>query len=88
MQGWMKLSDMVWPEDHAVISGAPCVVAHVTQDGKQLYQELCIAKFNMEQGFFIAEDDTGPHAINPGVSGGEVYFLALPPLEVGGKLLC
>lgn len=84
---WMKLSDMAWPEDHAALEGQECVVAHVNSEG-EIYEGPCVARFNMEQGFFIAEDDTGPHAINPGVSGGEVYFLALPPLEVGGKLLC
>lgn len=84
---WMKLSDMAWPEDHAALEGQECVVAHVNSKG-EIYEGPRVARFNMEQGLFIAEDDTGPHAINPGVSGGEVYFLALPPLEVGGKLLC
>lgn len=86
---WMKLSDMVWPEDHTVIHGAPCVVAHIAKDGTYLYQDLCVAKFDMEQGFFIAEDDTGPHAINSAVSGGEIYFYIvpeIPELEIIGKL--
>lgn len=89
MQGWMKLSDMTWPDDHAIIQGAPCIVAHITQDGARLYEQLCVARFDMEQGFFVAEDDTGPYAINPGVSGGEVYFYIIPEipgLEIVGKL--
>ena len=83
----MKLSDMAWPEDHMALEGRVCVVVHINKHG-EIYQEPCVARFDMEHGFFIAEDDTGPHLINPGVSGGEVYFLTLPPLEVGGKLLC
>jgi len=83
---WMKLSDMEWPEDHAILNGAICAVAHMNSDG-QPYEAPCISRFDMEQGFFIAEDDTGPYAINPGVSGGAVYFFILPKLEVIGKLL-
>jgi hypothetical protein len=85
----MKLSDMTWPEDHAIIQGAPCIVAHITQDGARLYEQLCVARFDMEQGFFVAEDDTGPHAIKSAVSGGEVYFYIIPEipgLEIVGKL--
>lgn len=77
---WMKLSDMEWPEDHAILNGAICAVAHMNSEG-QPYEAPCIARFDMEQGFFIAEDDTGPYAINPGASGGEVYFFILPEIE-------
>lgn len=84
---WMKLSDLVWPFDHAVLKNATCVVVHINKHGEK-YEEPCVARFDMEQGFFIAEDDTGSHAINSGISEGEVYFLILPSLEVGGKLLC
>lgn len=83
---WMKLSDLAWPFDHAVLKNTTCVVVHINQHGER-YEGPCIARFDMEQGFFIAEDDTGPYAINPGVSGGDVHFLILPRLEVNEELL-
>jgi hypothetical protein len=80
MSNWMKLSDMVWPEDHAVLDGASCVVVHMNSNGES-YEPPCIARFDMNQGFFIAEDDIGLHAINPGASGGDVFFYILPDIE-------
>lgn len=84
---WIKLSDIVWPEDHTILNGAQCAIIHVNETG-ELYEEPRIARFNMELGFFIAEDETGSYAINSNYSRGEIYFLRLPKLEVGGKLLC
>jgi len=83
---WMKLSDLSWPEDFALIQGRPAVVVHLTKDGKELYDTTCIAKFDMAAGFFIAEDDIGLHAINPMPHEGDVRFLLLPELE-GVELL-
>ncbi len=83
---WMKLSELSYPEDFALIQGRPAVVVHLTKDGKELYEGTCIAKFDMDAGFFVAEDDTGLHAIIPSSSGGDIRFLLLPELE-GVELL-
>lgn len=83
---WMKLSDLSEPWDFTMIHGRPAVVVHLTKDGKELYEATCIAKYDMDAGFFIAEDDVGPHAIIPAISGGDIKFLLLPELE-GVKLL-
>ena len=83
---WMKLSDLTYPEDFALIQGRPAVVVHLTKDGKELYDTTCIAKFDIDAGFFITEDEIGPHAINPMPHEGDVRFLLLPGLE-GVKLL-
>ena len=86
MNNWMKLSDLSYPEDFAAIHNRPAVMAHLTKDGKELYQAPCIARFNMSTGFFMTEDDMGLHAINPSQSGGDIHFLLLPVLE-GVELL-
>ena len=83
---WMKLSELSWPEDFTAIQGRTAVVVHLTKDGKRLYEETCIARFDMASGFFVAEDDTGPYVISPGSSGGDIRFLLLPELE-GVELL-
>lgn len=78
--GWMKLSELIWPEDYMVIQGAVCAVVHLNPNA-QIFEAPCIAQFDMDRGFFIATDDTGSYAINPASSGGEVYFYILPNIE-------
>jgi hypothetical protein len=78
---WMKLSDISESQEFAMIHNLPAVVAHVAKNGKELYEELCVARFDMETCFFVTHDNLGERCITTADSDGQIYFFLLPSLS-------
>ncbi|NDD54272.1 hypothetical protein EBZ39_10425 [bacterium] len=73
---WNILADLTQQEIDS-LDGQSAVVANVLADNTGLYEEVKIARFNKNIGFFV--DQNGQNITNT-ESGGSLYFFIVPDL--------